>query len=136
MALDQMKFDVARFVDKLSPKKGDVIILRVEDQHNLEALGQAQGVLDQLMDLAKAGHFDSNIPLVILYGQDRLECLEAECLGYMQYIKNAKAPHEPHQVVFAQHENGWADPATVSKVYLLKDGRILAIPVKSVLEVQ
>lgn len=123
-----MDSGIADYVSKLSPKKGDLIVFQMKDQHNLEALAQATGVLHQMGECAKAGMFDPEIPCIVIYGKDSLEAMGATKVGY---IHAKEAPGGIKQLSFSQVS--YENMATlVSELYLTKDGHVLAVPVRTV----
>lgn len=114
--------DCAEFVSKLSPKKGEIIVFQVRDQHSLEALEQAQVVYNQMSDLAREGKLDGEIPVVIIYGQDRLELMAAECVGSMYVDALYGYVFRP-----AGYETSQRPAATV---YRTRDGQLITVPAK------
>ena len=117
-----VSIEVANYVEKLSPKQGDLILLSIRDQHDLQALAEAQSVMGQLAECAKEGKFDAEIPLVILYGEDKLQAMGAKPLGYLMATETGLTV-----------STRAADSVTcLSTLYMMNDGRVVSAPNKKV----
>lgn len=112
--------EVETYVAKVSPKKGDIMVLSIRNQHSLQALAEAQSVMGQLAECAKEGKFDPEIPLIILYGEDKLQSMGAKQLGYLLATENGLVVStKPVDSINC-----------LSTLYMMCDGQVVAAPNK------
>lgn len=70
---------VEEYIEKLSPKKGDILIFHCPN--DVDGALKAQSIYNQMTDLAAQGVLDKDIPVLILYGDDGLSVLTSEELA-------------------------------------------------------